>query len=126
MGRSIDLTKPLSEEDRAFLLARSRKGEVAVNDRQFGHLSEEDRAEVSDQHDADEKADADEQKLIEQQIEEEESGFDEDIELEVAPLKMTELRARLAKEGQPSDGDKGELQLRLLNFLQDQREAANG
>lgn len=36
MSKDVDLSKPLSEEDRAYLLSRARGWEVEENDRQFG------------------------------------------------------------------------------------------
>ena len=36
MSKSIDLNKPLSDEDRAYLASRARHHEIIVNDRMFG------------------------------------------------------------------------------------------
>lgn len=47
MSRQIDLTKPLSDEDREYLDTRSRQDLIALNDEQFGD-SDEAEDEYSD------------------------------------------------------------------------------
>lgn len=124
MGRYIDLNKPLNDEDRAFLLARSREGDVDVNDRQFGHLSDEDRAKRVSQAEADADRDASDEREAEQEEIDNLPPFDEDLIDKVAPLKVAELRAHLEKRGLDAKGDKETLQDRLLVFLQGERDAA--
>lgn len=124
MGRYIDLNKPLNDEDRAFLLARSREGDVDVNDRQFGHLSDEDRAKRVSQAEADADRDASDEREAEQEEIDNLPPFDEDLIDKVAPLKVAELRAHLEKRGLDAKGDKETLQDRLLVFLQGERDAS--
>lgn len=36
MGMQVDLTQPISDDERAYLLSRNREADVAANDRAFG------------------------------------------------------------------------------------------
>lgn len=119
MSRLIDLNRPITDEEREYLIARAREGEVAVNDRQFGHLSDDEKDALRGRATKDARVEAAISVLRDQ---EEEEDFDEDILGEVMPLKVADLRARLEKEGLSSDGNKDELQLRLLVLLQDRRD----
>lgn len=126
MGRYIDPNKPLSDEDRAFLMSRAREDEVRTNDRIFGHLNQEDkdliRNEVDEDNEEDKRHAAEEFKKL---VEDEDSSFDEDLVQRVEQLVTRELRLELSALGEPVDGKKAELQDRLLNRLQDDRDAAD-
>lgn len=124
MGRYIDPNVPLTDEDREFLAARSRHGEIVANDRQFGDMDDGARANATSTAQADADRDASDQAEWEQAEEDDETEFDDDLIAKVGPLKVAELRAALKKRGQESGGDKEELQERLLNFLQDERDKA--
>lgn len=123
MSTFIDPYRPYSEEDKEWL--RTRAGAEALidaNDRQFGYLSEEEKAEVRAQVETDDKDDQEAlAAAIAAQAAEDEDAFDEEDLAIVAPLSTVELRARLKKAGQNSEGSKDELQIRLLEFLEDQR-----
>ena len=54
-----------------------------------------------------------------------ESDIDDDIAEEVTGMKVDELKKRLAKENQPTSGNKEELQDRLAIALQDKRDGKN-
>jgi hypothetical protein len=119
MGRSIDLSKPLSEEDRAFLASRARTAEIVTNDRQFAHLSEEDREEAISTHDEEDAKEKADQAAWEQALQDaDENSFPEHLVEKVAPLSVNQLKTALKKRGQPTTGDKEELQLRLVTFLE--------
>jgi len=120
MGRYIDLNKPLSDEDRAYLESRSRHGEIAANDRRFGHLDEEERETVTTQVDEDNEHDEQEAEAIAAAIQqEEEESFPDHLIEKVAPLSTQQLRSALEKRGQDTSGDKRELQVRLLQYLEE-------
>lgn len=124
MGRKIDLDRPLSAEDRAYLEARSRHGEIAANDRQFGHLSDDEREGVTAQAEADQEYDAAEAKAFAAaQARDEEESFPDHLVEKVAPLGTSELRAALRKRKLDDSGEKAELQIRLLQYLEEQEKA---
>lgn len=124
MGRFVDLSKPLSAEDREYLLARSREGEVEVNDRQFGDLSKAQKAKETKEADeaaAEEAARLEAEKKAEEEFEA--NAYPEHLVAKVEPLTVVQLRAALKKRGQETSGDKDELRLRLIDYLEEQEKA---
>lgn len=120
MGRFIDLSRPITDDERAYLLSRSREGEVTVNDRQFGHLEEgaKKSAQIQAQDDAD--FEEEERRAFEDAVNaSEEDSFPSWIVDKVEPLTVAQLRTALAKRGQDTEGEKLELQTRLAEFLEE-------
>lgn len=123
MGRKIDLTRPLSAEDRAYLMERSREGDVAVNERQFGSLSEAEQDEERSEHDANEEADQKAQEDFEAAIkQQEEESYPEHLVAKVEPLTLNQLKAALKKRKLDATGDLDALRVRLIEFLEEQDE----
>lgn len=117
MGKRIDLSRPITDEERAYLLSRAREDEVVANDRQFKNHSDAAKRKASD--DA-EKATAEEE---EYDVEEDEDLYDPELVAQVAPLSVRELQQRLEKLGIKPKGKKEELQMQLLDALEEQQEA---
>lgn len=124
MGRYIDLNKPLTKEDREYLMSRAQEGDVVVNDRRFAGLSAEEKAELSGEVDQDKADYESDREAFERQVEEEnDTEFDEDILDRVSALNYNEVRQALAKLELDSKGTKEEVYSRLLNHLQDEADA---
>lgn len=123
MSVAIDPNRPYSDEEKDWLLTRSHGADaIRINDRQFGHLSDEEKAELRGEHLVDVLTDEEEE--LHREAEEkqaEEDGFHPDDEALVAPLKLPGLKAQLKKLGLETHGDKDDLQLRLLEHLDAQR-----
>lgn len=87
MSRDIDLNKPLSKEDKAYLRSRTREHEILVNERQFGPNGEgviEDKNKDGEINILD---------------------IDEDIANHVLGLSEEQLKDKLAKAGIDSQVD---------------------
>ena len=124
MGRYIDLNKPLTKEDREYLMSRAQEGDVVVNDRRFAGLSAEEKAELSGEVDQDKADYESDREAFERQVEEEnDTEFDDDILDYVSALNYNEVRQALAKLDLDSKGTKEEVYSRLLNHLQDEADA---
>ncbi|UVT31713.1 hypothetical protein SEA_PATOS_17 [Gordonia phage Patos] len=125
MSRFIDDNKPFTEEDIEYLQTRS-DGEyrISLNQARFGDLSDEEKSEVASQKDADDEFDAQEDAEIEQAIADSELEFDDDVIAKVEPLSYNELRQAAKKHDLDASGTKEELQDRLLEFYQEQKEAS--
>lgn len=110
MSKIIDLNKPLSDEDKAYLTERSRLDDIALNERRFG----EDGSGADPEP---EEKDSDDDAV----------EVSEDVYNHVVDLNFDELRTELTKYGLPSDGDdiKGmRTQLAIhLQILEDERVA---
>lgn len=124
MSIRIDDNRPFTEEQKKWLLrdgASAAKDRIKVNDRRFGHLSEEEKDALR------ERADSDDQKTvaaIEAQMAAEAADFHPEDYAKVLPLDMPSLREALKREGLSDEGDEfAELQLRLLEHYDDQRAA---
>lgn len=121
MGRFIDLSRPITDDEREYLLARSREGEVTVNDRQFGHLEEGQKINAQIQAQEDEQAEEEERKAFDDAVNAaEEDSFPAWIVDKIEPLTVAQLRTALAKRGLEALGEKIELQIRLADFLEEQ------
>ncbi|WNM65958.1 hypothetical protein SEA_BIRTHDAYBOY_17 [Gordonia phage BirthdayBoy] len=125
MSRFIDDNKPFTEEDIEYLQTRP-DGEyrISLNQARFGDLSDEEKSEVASQKDADDEFDAQEDAEIEQAIADSELEFDDDVIAKVEPLSYNELRQAAKKHDLDASGTKEELQDRLLEFYQEQKEAS--
>lgn len=120
MSRLIDLNAPLSDDDRAYLEAWSRHVDIINNDRRFGELSDEEKAEAAAQAESDAEVDA--QRLADAtEVPDEE--FDADLLEEIANLDTGDIRLRLQKLGLASEGDRDDIELRLLEKLQGDRDS---
>lgn len=119
----MDLSKPLSDEDREYLIERRREDEIRLNDAEFGNLDDSEKDEVSKQHDrdvADEEAEKKEQADAEAALAEaDEEGYPEHLVEKVEPLTVAQLRAALKKRDLDTSGDKEELRIRLIEFLEE-------
>ncbi|UJQ86344.1 ssDNA binding protein [Gordonia phage Wojtek] len=125
MSRFIDDNKPFTEEDIEYLQTRP-DGEyrISLNQARFGDLSDEEKSEVASQKDADDEHDAQEAAEYEQAIADSELEFDDDVIAKVEPLSYNELRQAAKKHDLDAGGTKEELQDRLLEFYQEQKEAS--
>ncbi|QXO13672.1 hypothetical protein SEA_DUMPTRUCK_15 [Gordonia phage DumpTruck] len=123
MSRYIDDNKPYTEEEIEYLRTRP-DGEfrIQLNEARFGELSDDEKAEVSDQKDSDDQHDADEDAEFEQAQADAELEFDDDVIAKVEPLSYNELRQAAKKHDLDASGTKEELQDRLLEFYQEQKD----
>lgn len=123
MSRYIDDNKPFTEEEIEYLRTRP-DGEfrISLNEARFGELSDDEKAEVSDQKDSDDQHDADEDAEFEQAQADAELEFDDDVIAKVEPLSYNELRQAAKKHDLDASGTKEELQDRLLEFYQEQKD----
>lgn len=140
MSREIDLSKPLSDEDRSYLEQRSRHAEIAYADAVHSgdQLSEEERTQLEQDAIAEQKgkrvplqmdpeavrseADEDEDDTGEQaQVEE---GDDPDDVAYVNRATIADLKEQLSARGLPVGGNKPDLQRRMLDALKQESEEA--
>jgi hypothetical protein len=98
MSRHIDLTKPLSDADRAYLESRGRYRLIDLLDKgqRGGSPAPSAPTEV---------------------VADKETEAEPSVEDWVADLTVRELRLELEKLGQPEHGNKAELQARLSEAL---------
>lgn len=139
MSKRIDHDHPYSDEEKAYLL-KLANGEdlIALNERRFGHLDEEKKADLQARSQEDEQKELEIQKALEEQAkqEEEDSYHPDDVEF-VDPLTVAQLRTELEERGLESSvtkEDEGEgedhltekqvLVYRLLNHLDEKRKSA--
>ena len=141
MSRRIDPDRPYTEADRKWLRTRAN-GEflIAVNERKFAHLNDEEKTALTGRADEDAKKEQEIEDAIDRQMQDEEddSYHPDDVE-KVSSMKIAELRAALEEEGlspevsskdKKGDGtadpltEKEVLFYRLLNRLDDKRQAA--
>lgn len=130
MSRDIDLSKPLSDEDRAYLKQRSRHAELAFADSQGKELSDEERQELEQKAIAETKGkrvplqmDPDVVRQREGDDEDEveaDEGDDPDDVAFVNSLSGDELREHLESRGLPQKGNKTEMKRRLLDALKNE------
>lgn len=107
MSRYVDLRKPISDEDRAYLMSRSREGDVAVNDRMFKDRPEDEVAARVSQANQDDEDEIEDAELVQDQA---------DLDF-VNSLKTGELRVQLEARGLDKTGSKADLMQRLLAAL---------
>lgn len=126
MSIRIDDNRPFTEAEKEWLTRSglaSAKDRIKVNDRRFGHLSDEEKDDLRAQ------ADSDEQKTreaIQRMIQQEEEAFHPEDEAIVMALDMPGLRMKLENLGLTPEGEElGDLQLQLLEHLDDERRKAS-
>lgn len=93
MSIQVDLSKPITDEERAYLLQRGRRHLVLQNDRRFQN------GEFAPPADADE----------------EEDEIDQEWVTEVEAMNVDQLRAELQRRSLSTSGKKDELQDRLID-----------
>lgn len=123
MSKYIDDNRPFTEEEKDWIRTRGvGLDRIVVNDRRFGHLSDEEKAALRGEAEAD---DAEEQAAQRRAAEADEDSFHpEDIEV-VAPLTVAQLKERIkAEDATPESNKKEELQLQLLEILDAKRNGA--
>lgn len=111
MGRYIDSNEPLSDEDRDFLLSRGRGDEVRLNDLKFGEGGAGASPTGPDGDEDDEET--------EYQTDDGDDGdeYDPADVDRIGKMKVDDLRYELAGMGQPTDGNKADLQNRLIEAV---------
>lgn len=142
MSVRADSTRPYTDEEKEQLLTRpSGEALIAINERQFAHLSKKEKAALVGRALEDDEKDAHIKAVLEEQDQEDEAeSYHPDDVAQVQALTIKELRQRLDKEGQrttvtaedkESDDDDGDpftekevLSYRLLNHLDEKRKAA--
>jgi hypothetical protein len=134
MSRQIDITKPLSDEDRYYLEVRGRHDEIAFADTQgaSAEMTPEEQGEAEQQAIIEAKGKRTpalvDNSVVPEQIEQREDletaqlevssqQFDPDDVAYVGSLKVDELQEALRGRGKLSSGNKPELQNRLLEAL---------
>lgn len=126
MSRVIDDNRPFTEEEKAYIRNLGvGLGRIDVNDRRFGHLSEDEKRKLRGEAEADDKEELAAQKR--QQEAAEEDWHEEDLQM-VAPLTVPQLKENLTKfeVAFDSKASKEELQLALLEFYDARRRASEG
>lgn len=126
MSRRIDLKKPLSDEDREYLHRRGRTWDIEMNDAQFKDAVKVTDGNGGEVNVAPEVRDPDAHVLPEGETQgnadPDTGGEDEDdrvSEADVKALKADELREELSERDLSTDGNKEELQKRLLDHLRE-------
>lgn len=115
MSRQVDLSRPITDEEREYLQIRAREDDIIANDRQFGGLKDAEKRKLQQRS---EEADAAEDEYQQQFEYEEEETFDPELVAQVAPLTVKELQARIEKLGFKPQGNKEDLQVQLLEILE--------
>lgn len=121
LNGKIDHNRPYTQEEKDWLLTRAGgRAQVDVNERQFSDLSDSERSafQAQAQSDSDEEA-ARRAQLME--LENDDDNFDPEDVAKVAPLSTAELRAWLAKKEMDQDGNKEDLQVRVLEKMEADR-----
>lgn len=130
MSRRIDESRPYTDEEKAYLLARSGgASKVRINEKYFAHLAEEDKKREQELSAKDEEEFQADIKAQEPDVDD---YHDEDLH-EVESLNTRELRLRLKKEGLKAEVSARELHeadglterqilaYRLLDLLDERR-----
>lgn len=115
MSKFVDLSRPITDEEREYLQSRAREDDIIANDRQFGHLKDAEKRKLR------QGAEEDDQKEAEFQAQfdyDDEDTFDEELVAQVAPLTVKELKARITKLGEKPQGNREDLQVQLLELLE--------
>lgn len=115
MSKQVDLSRPITDEEREYLKLRAREDDIVANDRQFGHLKDAEKRKL--RHGAEED-DLEEAEFQAQFDYDEEEGFDPELVAQVAPLTVKELKARITKLGEKPQGNREDLQVQLLELLE--------
>lgn len=139
MSRRVDPDRPYTEEEKDFLRTRANGiNLIAVNERRFAHLSEDQKEALTGRANDDAEKERRLQEEFEEEMDDEEESYHpHDIE-KVSVMKIAELRTALEEEGlsasvskKEMDSEEGHftekevLAYRLLNRLDEKRNAAN-
>lgn len=116
MSKFVDLSRPITDEEREYLRSRAREGDIVANDRQFGHLKDAEKRRERKSAEEDQDSEAQLQAQIEEQYASDDE-FDPDLVAQVAPLSVRELKQRIEKLGGKPNGNKDDLQIQLLDLL---------
>lgn len=115
MSKQVDLSRPITDEERAYLKLRAREDDIVANDRQFGHLKDAEKRKLRQGAEEDDREEAEFQSQFDY---DEEDTFDEELVAQVAPLTVKELKARITKLGEKPQGNREDLQVQLLELLE--------
>lgn len=115
MSRHVDLSRPITDEEREYLRIRAREDDIIANDRQFGHLKDAQKRKLRGEA---EDADHEEAEFQAQFDYEEDDEFDPELVAQVAPLTVKDLKARITKLGAKPQGNRDDLQIQLLELLE--------
>lgn len=115
MSKFVDLSRPITDEERAYLQSRARGDDIVANDRQFGHLKDAEKRKLRQGAEEDDREEAEFQAQFDY---DEEEGFDPELVAQVAPLTVKELKARITKLGEKPQGNREDLQVQLLELLE--------
>lgn len=114
MSKQVDLSRPITDEERKYLRIRAREDDIIANDRQFGHLKDAEKRRLRGEA---EDADREEAEFQAQFDYDEEDEFDPELVAQVAPLTVKDLKARIEKLGEKPKGNRDDLQIQLLELL---------
>ena len=115
MSKFIDLSRPITDEEREYLKLRAREDDIIANDRQFGHLKDAEKRKLRQGAEEDDQEEAEFQSQFDY---DDEDTFDEELVAQVAPLTVKELKARITKLGEKPQGNREDLQVQLLELLE--------
>lgn len=99
MSRRINLQRPLTEEEKEYLLTRANGADlIKINERQFEGLEEKQKVEARETAARDEQFEA----RHNEDDDDDEDGYHPDDMAQVVDLTVAEMRQRLSKEGLPT------------------------
>lgn len=115
MSKFVDLSRPITDEERAYLQSRAREGDIIANDRQFGRLKDAEKRKLRQGAEEDDQEEAEFQAQFDY---DEGDEFDPELVAQVAPLTVKDLKARITKLGEKPQGNRDDLQIQLLELLE--------
>lgn len=115
MSKFVDLSRPITDEERAYLQSRAREDDIVANDRQFGRLKDAEKRKLRQGAEDDDREEAEFQAQFDY---DEGDEFDPELVAQVAPLTVKDLKARIAKLGEKPQGNREDLQVQLLELLE--------
>lgn len=115
MSKFVDLSRPITDEERAYLQSRAREDDIVANDRQFGNLKDAEKRKLRQGAEEDDREEA----AFQAQFDYDEGDeFDPELVAQVAPLTVKDLKARITKLGEKPQGNREDLQVQLLELLE--------
>lgn len=115
MSKFVDLSRPITDEERAYLQSRAREDDIVANDRQFGNLKDAEKRKLRQGAEEDDREEAEFQAQFDY---DEGDEFDPELVAQVAPLTVKDLKARITKLGEKPQGNREDLQVQLLELLE--------
>lgn len=115
MSKFVDLSRPITDEERAYLQSRAREDDIVANDRQFGRLKDAEKRKLRQGAEDDDREEAEFQAQFDY---DEGDEFDPELVAQVAPLTVKDLKARITKLGEKPQGNREDLQVQLLELLE--------